>query len=150
MNQYMQQPFYPQPDPTRQRLAQLEAQMPPQYMPQYQQPMPRAATPYSPIMSVPVASEQEAMAVPTDFTGALRVMVDQAHGMIYTKQLSPQTGAAVFGRYALQPETPPAPERVPAAVQSESPVTREEFQRLRKDFDDLFEMITKPDKGGTA
>ena len=150
MNQFMQQPFYPQPDPTRQRLAQLEAQMPPQYMPQYQQPMPRAATPYSPIMSVPVASEQEAMAVPTDFTGALQVMVDQAHGMIYTKQLSPQTGAAVFGRYALQPETPPAPERAPATIQGESPVTREEFQRLRKDLDDLFEMITKPDKGGTA
>lgn len=143
-NQYMpQQPYYPQPDPTRQRLAQMEAaQMQPQYMPNYSQPMQmqRPAPAYPRIMSIPVASEQEAMAVQTDFTGALQVMVDQAHGMIYTKQLSPQTGASVFEKYALvQPEQVPQPEPVPQS--HDQYVNREEFLKLKKDFDALFEMM---------
>lgn len=136
-NQY-QYPYYPpQPDPTRQRLAQMEAA---QYMPQYPQPPMQRPTPDFPrIVSLPVASEQEAMAVQTDFSGALQVMVDQAHGMIYTKQLSPQTGASVFGRYEFVQPEPIQPQQ--ATPSHEQFVNREEFAKLKKDFDALFEMI---------
>lgn len=37
----------------------------------------------------PVASEEEARAVPTDFTGATLVLIDGAHNAIYTKSLTP-------------------------------------------------------------
>lgn len=135
-NQY-QYPYYPpQPDPTRQRFTQMESA---QYMPQYPQPMQRTVPDFPRIVSLPVASEQEAMAVQTDFSGALQVMVDQAHGMIYTKQLSPQTGASVFGRYEfVQPEPIQPQQTTPSHEQF---VNREEFAKLKKDFDALFEMI---------
>ena len=136
-NQYIpQQPYYPQPDPTRQRFTQMESA---QYMPQYPQPMQRIVPDFPRIVSLPVASEQEAMAVQTDFSGALQVMVDQAHGMIYTKQLSPQTGASMFGRYEFVQPEPIQPQQ--ATPSYEQFVNREEFAKLKKDFDALFEMI---------
>ena len=55
----------------------------------------------------PVASVEEARAVQTDFSGALTIMPDTAHGAIYTKQLNLQTGCADFVMYrrAQEPET---------------------------------------------
>jgi hypothetical protein len=97
---------------------------------------------YPQIRSVPVASEQEAMAMQTDFSGALQVMVDQAHGMIYTKQLSPQTGAAVFERYVRsRPEQ--AAVETPRPEETDKPVMRSEFDKLKQDFEAMLSMITE-------
>ena len=115
----------------------------PQPTPQYYQ-QPRQTPVYPRIVCVPVASEQEAMAMQTDFSGALQVMVDQAHGVIYTKQLSPQTGTAEFYRYAVQ-QPEPAPQTVSAPVPEF--VGRDEFNKLKKDFEVLFDMIANG-KGG--
>lgn len=47
----------------------------------------------------PVASQAEANAVPTDFTGNMLVMTDLSHGAIYTKVLDPASGSSVFDIY---------------------------------------------------
>lgn len=140
-NQYMFPNYYTQ-DPMRQRLTQMEAAQMPYQMQPYSMPTQRTPQMYPQIRSVPVASEQEAMAMQTDFTGALQVMVDQAHGAIYTKQLSPQTGAAVFERYILsRPERaaaePPKPE------EADRPVMWSEFAKLKQDFETMFSMIAE-------
>lgn len=72
----------------------------PQYQPQ-QYPQQQVQQPVqSPQHLVrPVASVEEARAVQTDFTGALTIMPDTAHGAIYTKQLNLQTGCADFALY---------------------------------------------------
>ena len=76
----------------------------PQYQQQYpQQPMqtPMQQQVQSPQHIVrPVASVEEARAVQTDFSGALTIMPDTAHGYIYTKQLNLQTGCADFAAYS--------------------------------------------------
>ena len=62
----------------------------PQYPQQYTQQ--NAQMPQYPQHIVrPVASVEEARAVQTDFSGALTIMPDTAHGYIYTKQLNLQT-----------------------------------------------------------
>lgn len=47
----------------------------------------------------PVASLEEAKAVPTDFSGNMLVMTDLSHGAIYTKVLDPASGSSVFDTY---------------------------------------------------
>ena len=141
MNEQYMLPNYYSPDPMRQRLTQLEATQMPYQLPQYQAQPQRPPQMYMTIRSVPVASEQEAMAMQTDFSGALQVMVDQAHGMIYTKQLSPQTGAAVFERYAICKAEPAA--EAPKPEEIAKPVTRAEFDKLKQDFEALLSMMTE-------
>ena len=59
----------------------------PQYPQQY--PQQNVQMPQYPQHIVrPVASVEEARAVQTDFSGALTIMPDTAHGYIYTKQLN--------------------------------------------------------------
>lgn len=57
----------------------------------------------------PVADEAEARVVPTDFGGTTLVMVDQAHGCIYTKALNPMDGTPIFATYRLEQPSIPAP-----------------------------------------
>ena len=68
-----------------------------------------------------VAGEEEARATPTDFSGALQVFVDEAHGAIYTKKLNYTDGTALFQVYRL-----PTPEPVFDA--------KLELERLRQEF----------------
>lgn len=86
---------------------------------QYQQGQPGNAQPNQPGLIVrPVASFDEAKAVPTDFSGALTIMPDWAHGFIYAKALG-DNGTPVFRAYrdvdfssaqaAPQPPAEPAP-----------------------------------------
>ena len=83
----------------------------------------------------PVASVEEARAVQTDFTGALTIMPDTAHGAIYTKQLNLQTGCADFISYKrMQPED---------SVQTDlsAYVARKEFDELKRRFNILCERL---------
>ena len=80
----------------------------------------------------PVASVEEARAVQTDFSGALTIMPDTAHGYIYTKQLNLQTGCADFARYRREPEQDaPKPDYVP----------RGEFDELKARFNTLCDKL---------
>ena len=92
----------------------------PNYMPQvpdsnltFQQRMPQYGHYYSPpmvsgaaqiqqpaeqqIICRPVASIEEARAIPTDFSGALMILPDLSHGMVYTKQLILRMAARCSG-----------------------------------------------------
>lgn len=107
----------------------------PQYQPQ-QYPQQQVQQPVqSPQHLVrPVASVEEARAVQTDFTGALTIMPDTAHGAIYTKQLNLQTGCADFVMYrrAQEPET-----NKPLEIDLSKYVPRTEFDELIRRFNKL-------------
>lgn len=80
----------------------------------------------------PVASVEEARAVQTDFSGALTIMPDTAHGYIYTKQLNLQTGCADFAAYSrVQMQDAPKPDYVP----------RGEFDELKARFNTLCDKL---------
>ena len=81
---------------------------------------------------------EEARAVQTDFTGALTIMPDTAHGAIYTKQLNLQTGCADFAMYrrAQEPET-----NKPAEIDLSDYVPRTEFNELIRRFNKLCEQL---------
>lgn len=89
----------------------------------------------------PVASYDEAKAVPTDFSGALTVMPDWGHGYIYVKALG-DNGIPVLGIFhdinAAKNSTPlPAAEFVPAveyAPLEELEQLREEVKALREEL----------------
>lgn len=84
----------------------------------------------------PVASVEEAKAIPTDFNGNLMILPDFSHGMIHTKQLNYQDGSAIFQTYSLTPvmeETNPpatfAPLDLVEALQAEIRELKEQIQR---------------------
>ena len=52
----------------------------------------------------PVASYDEAKAVPTDFMGNPIIMIDRAHGRIYTKVFNPNTGDSTLSVYIRTPD----------------------------------------------
>lgn len=58
---------------------------------------------------VPVASYDEAKAIPTNFMGGTTILTDFSHGMIYTKTLDVNTGNSVFQAFKYVPEEPVAP-----------------------------------------
>lgn len=94
---------YPQPMAAQTPMQPTLPQVPAQAQTAMQQP--QAAANY---ICQPVASEEEARAVPTDFSGATQVLLDCAHGMIYTKRLNFADGSAIFSSYRLAQPTPPA------------------------------------------
>ena len=75
-------------------------------IPQNSQPV----QPHPNVICRPVASEEEARAVPTDFSGAMLVMTDIAHGKIYTKSLNYADGSAIFQVYNQSPQQNLQPE----------------------------------------
>lgn len=132
-----QPPMYqvPNPAPYQQQIG----SMPPQYQQQApQQPvqaqMQQQVNQSQPnVICRPVASEEEARAVPTDFSGATLVLTDTAHGKIYTKALNYMDGSALFNTYQLtQPQ---------AAETATVPVVeyahREELDSLRAELESL-------------
>lgn len=106
------------------------------YTPQYQQqPQMQQQVVQSPQHIVrPVASVEEARAVQTDFSGALTIMPDTAHGAIYTKQLNLQTGCADFALYrrVQEPEI-----NKPLEIDLSKYVPRTEFDELIRRFNKL-------------
>lgn len=131
----------------------------PNYMPQvpdsnltFQQRVPQYGHYYSPpmvsgaaqiqqpaeqqIICRPVASIEEARAIPTDFSGALMILPDLSHGMVYTKQLNFADGSAMFRQFkAVVDEAPRA--QVEYAPASELEALRGDFATLRGDFEQL-------------
>lgn len=58
-------------------------------------------------MSRPVSSREEAQATAADFSGALMVFPDLAHGHVYLKRWNMQTGAADFVDFVPAADTKP-------------------------------------------
>lgn len=88
----------------------------------------------------PVASEEEARAVPTDFSGATQILVDAAHGMIYAKGLNYNDGSAVFLAYKLVQPAGETQRPVSPAVEY-APMSA--VDRLREELDDLKASLTE-------
>lgn len=135
-----QPPMYqvPNPAPYQQQIG----SMPPQYQQQApQQPVQAQMQPQTNqsqpnVICRPVASEEEARGVPTDFSGATIVMTDVAHGKIYTKCLDYRDGSALFNTYQLvQPQAPPAAEAEPIPAVEYAP--RAELDSLRAELEAL-------------
>lgn len=107
---------------------------------QYQQGQPGNAQPnQSGLIVRPVASFDEAKAVPTDFSGALTIMPDWAHGYIYAKALG-DNGTPVFRAYRdvdTAQAAPPAaepPRSVEYAPLEALEQLRQELNNLREEF----------------
>lgn len=111
--------------------------LPPEYPQRGQQtPQESAQTPErvqtrQSVVCRPVASYDEAKAIPTDFSGVLTIMPDWAHGHIYVKALA-DNGIPVFRAYKEDPQPVPAP--APAALEY-APLS--ELEGLRADVEAL-------------
>lgn len=110
---------------------------------QYQQGQPGNAQPNQPGLIVrPVASFDEAKAVPTDFSGALTIMPDWAHGFIYAKALG-DNGTPVFRAYRdvdfSSAQAAPQPPAEPTPAVEYAPL--EELERLRQEVNSLREEL---------
>lgn len=95
---------------------------------------------YAPVMQNrmrvrPVASYDEAKAVPTDFMGDLLVLTDLSHGFIYTKVLDPNTGSSIFRIYREVIEPAPKPEQPAAPVPVYDP--KAEIEQLRAELNGI-------------
>ena len=89
----------------------------------------------------PVASFDEAKAVPTDFSGALTIMPDWAHGYIYAKALG-DDGSPIFRSYRYEPPQAAAAAPVPIPEGTYAPLAtveclRCEVEKLRQELDTL-------------
>lgn len=100
-----------------------------QFQPQQRQTIPQAQT-MSGYICRPVASEEEARAIPTDFSGATLVMVDAAHNRIYTKSLNIYDGSAVFTAFD-GPKQHPVQAPVEYAPMSAVSALRTELEELK-------------------
>ena len=92
----------------------------------------------------PVASFDEAKAVPTDFSGALTIMPDWAHGYIYAKALG-DNGAPVFRTYRdvdYSPVQTPPPQTAAEAVPAIAYAPLEELEHLREEVKALRQELT--------
>lgn len=92
----------------------------------------------NPMRVRPVASYDEAKAVPTDFMGNLLVLTDFSHGCIYTKVLDPMTGSSIFRIYREVVEQVPQPEPVVQA-QPQAPAydAKAEIEQLRTELNSI-------------
>ena len=81
----------------------------------------------------PVASYDEAKAVPTDFMGNMLILTDLSHGMIYTKVLDSYTGSSIFKAYQLIPEQAP---QAPVGAEPKEPSydAKLEIEKLREEL----------------
>ena len=88
-----------------------------------------------------VASLDEAKAVPTDFSGALTIMLDWAHGYIYAKALG-DDGSPIFRSYRYEPPQATTAAPVPIPEGTYAPLEtveclRCEVEKLRQELDTL-------------
>lgn len=89
-------------------------------------------------MSRPVSSREEAQATAADFSGALMVFPDLAHGHVYLKRWNMQTGAADFVEFG------PVETVAENATVSEYVCLhtyQEDMEKLRKELSDLKKVI---------
>lgn len=89
----------------------------------------------------PVASFDEAKAVPTDFSGALTIMPDWSHGYIYAKALG-DDGSPIFRSYRYEPPQATTAAPVPIPEGTYAPLEtveclRCEVEKLRQELDTL-------------
>ena len=127
---------YPSPMPQPQQMQQVANMPKPQPEPPAQ--MQGQQGGQLNIICRPVASMEEAKAVPTDFSGALLVLTDFSHGAIYTKALNYQDGSAIFRTYRLEGYyAPPEPqiEKLPEYAE------KKDLDALRERMDELSERI---------
>ena len=130
------------------------------YMPNYYQPMQNQPIMNQPVQNVqqvpqtnqaasvqqsaqsnffcrPVASKEEALAVPVDFMGQPMFFPDLAHSVIYMKRFNTNTGAADLFEFHGQQEQTPAPSFAPL----------DEFNAMKDTIDQLkaeIEKLKKP------
>lgn len=128
---------YPSPMPQPQQMQQV-ANMPPKPQPEPSAQMQGQQGGQLNIICRPVASMEEAKAVPTDFSGALLVLTDFSHGAIYTKALNYQDGSAIFRTYRLEGYYAP-PE--PQIEKSPEYAEKKDLDALRERMDELSERI---------
>ena len=84
-------------------------------------------------MSRPVSSREEAQATAADFSGAMMVFPDVAHGRVYLKRWNMQTGAADFLEFGPVVETAKA-ESAPAVEYVPLQAYQEDMEKLRKEL----------------
>lgn len=113
------------------QMPQIPQQMPmPQMTPQMPQNGQMSGGGLSP-MSRPVSSREEAQATAADFSGAMMVFPDVAHGRVYLKRRNMQTGSAdfmEFGPVEAVAENATVPEYV--CLQT----CQEDMEKLRKEL----------------
>lgn len=96
---------------------------------------------------IPVASYDEAIAVPTDFMGNMLLMPDLSHGFIYTKVFNPNTGGSIFNRYKyIPPDT--QPEEKPDDTPKIDYVPLADFEALKAELNRIKEELGITDKEG--
>lgn len=135
------QPGYPYPPmgntylPQQRQQLDLNFQMPPQ---------PQQSAPQQGYIVRPVASMEEAKAVPTDFSGAITIMTDLAHGMMYTKALNYQDGTSNFNCYRLDNSVL---QPVPQVIQPMGDfVTRQEMESFRNEISQMMQGVMRHDE----
>lgn len=104
-------------------------------------PQPPARQEQPSVIFRPVASFDEAKAVPTDFSGALTIMPDWAHGYIYAKALG-DDGSPIFRSYRYEPPQATTAAPVPIPEGTYAPLEtveclRCEVEKLRQELDTL-------------
>ena len=125
--------------PTQRQQLDFNFQMPPQ---------PQQNAPQQGYIVRPVASMEEAKAVPTDFSGAITVMTDFFHGMVYTKALNYQDGTSIFNCYRLD-NTPLQP--VPQVIQPTGDyVTRQELDSFRNEINQMIGVMRHDESDADA
>ena len=88
----------------------------------------------------PVASSEEAMAIPVDFMGNPMFFPDLAHGVIYVKRFNTQTGSADLFEYYARPaerRTEGSQDTVAFAPLNDLMDLKDTVDQLRKDVDGL-------------
>lgn len=95
----------------------------------------------------PVASKEEAKAVPTDFQGNILVMTDFPNNAIYTKALNPATGSAQFETYQRVIEQETSDQTVPTVnVPDYSAVFSAFGDQLNQITERIDELVDKVEK----
>lgn len=89
---------FPPYNPYQQMMSGAQQMMP--QMPQQMMPAPQMQQGGLSPMSRPVSGKEEAMAAAADFSGAMMLFPDIAHGRVYLKRWNMQTGAADFLEFA--------------------------------------------------
>lgn len=143
MEQYRFDPYTGQPLRNTRSTSAYPATWAPQGWSNQPQPTAQPARQDQPGLIVrPVASFDEAKAVPTDFSGALTIMPDWAHGYIYAKALG-DNGTPVFRAYrdvdlSVAPAAPQPPAETARTVEyaplEELEQLREEVKALRDEL----------------
>lgn len=143
MEQYRFDPYTGQPLPqTRPASSRTWLSGVPQ-TPPTPPPQPPARQEQPGVIFRPVASFDEAKAVPTDFSGALTIMPDWAHGYIYAKALG-DNGNPVFRAYRdvdYSPVQTPPPQTVAAPAPAMEYAPLEALEQLRQEVNALREEL---------